>query len=53
MHKASHVQFAWLNFVGSFEQGKWSYKSGKNAADVFETDAKVTTKYVCGAMNRP
>jgi len=36
--------------MGSFEQGKWSNKSGKNATNVF--DAQVTIKYVCGAMNR-
>jgi hypothetical protein len=27
--------------MGRFEQDKWSNKTGKNQANVFETDAKV------------
>jgi len=37
--------------VGSFEQGKWSHKNGKNATNVL--DANVSKKHATGAMNRP
>jgi len=38
--------------MGRIEQHKWSNKTGKNEANVFETDAKVVINHVCGTINQ-
>jgi hypothetical protein len=53
MHKAPHGLFVWLNFVGSFEEGKWSKRDDKNENNLFATDTRVTIKNERGTTNRP